>query len=79
MGEEEEGARDEDILSFRRAGRTAYDFRGIDLDRAAGIAPFKLSFGGNTESSRNCPVQTGLYGALRRWRERTTLSVSEGH
>ena len=65
----------EDILSFRRAGRTAYDFGGIDLDRVAGVARFKLSFGGNTESSRNCTVRTGLYGALRRWRERTTSSA----
>ena len=62
----------EDLLAFRDSGRSVYDFGGIDLDEAAGIARFKLSFGGNTEKSRNFVAWSGLYGSLRRWQERRT-------
>ena len=67
----------EDIKSFRRSGRTVYDFGGIDLEAAAGIARFKLSFGGYTESSHNCAVRTGLYRVLRRSLERRSTTTPQ--
>lgn len=59
-----------DIAHFHAAGLTIYDFGGIDPEAATGRSRFKVSFGGYRESSNNCVLRRGLYGAIARRRDK---------
>ena len=52
----------QDLLFFQGLGIRAYDFGGIDLEATAGIARFKLAFGGRLETLYSFQRMRGLYG-----------------
>jgi hypothetical protein len=56
-----------DMLFFRQAGVAHYDWGGVDFAAPAGIASFKMAFGGVLEQHYNFQRTRGLY-SLVRWK-----------